>query len=295
MRVAACLALPLALFVALASLGGVVIPSVYAGETRSWAAQAVGQDWVNLLVAVPWLLLSAVLALRGSRRAFLLLGAALVYTLYSYVIYAFAVHFNALFLVYCVALGLAFFSLMLLLRGFLEEDVRAWFEAGVPVRVAGGLLVAIALAFAFLWLSEIVPALVRGQAPASLAESGSATNPVHVLDLSILLPALALTGVLLWRRRASGYVLAPLLLGFAVLLALAIAGMMVVLAQRGVGGSAQAALVPGALALVSAGVLAAILRRVVPVGPSRADAPLLGREERTIAIEPAGGTHAPVT
>ena len=44
---------------------------------------------------------------------------------------------------------------------------------------------------------------------------GLFTNPVHVLDLSILLPALALSGVLLLRRRAAGFLLAPLLLGFA--------------------------------------------------------------------------------
>ena len=260
LRAAACLAIPLALLVALASLGGIVMPATYARETASWAAQGIGQDWVNLLLVVPWLLLTAVLTLRASRPAALLLGGGLVYTLYSYVIYAFAVHFNALFLVYCVALGLSFFALLLLLRALLEEDVRAWYGLRAPVRTAGVLQIAIAVIFAFLWLSEVVPALVHDRAPASVDAGGFFTNPVHVLDLSILLPALALSGVLLLRRRAAGFLLAPLLLGFAVLMAAAIAGMIVLMHQRGVAIDASGSIVLGALALVSAFVLARLLR-----------------------------------
>jgi hypothetical protein len=271
MRAAACIALPLALFVALASLGGIVMPSIYARETASWAAQGIGQDWVNLLLVVPWLVGASIATLRGSRRAVLLLGGALVYTLYSYAIYAFAVHFNALFLVYCVSLGLSFFTLMLLLGAFLAEDVRAWFAPRAPVRTAAVLQVAIAVVFAFLWLSEIVPALVGGRTPASLVEGGFFTNPVHVLDLSVLLPALALSGVLLLRRRREGFVLAPLLLGFAVLMAAAIVGMMLMMRRRGVAIDAGSSLVLVAMALASAVVLAALLRRVRP--ESEAGAP----------------------
>lgn len=264
MRAAACLAFPLALLVALASLGGIVMPSIYARETASWAAQGIGQDWVNLLLVVPWLLVSAVLTLRGSRRAVLLLGGGLIYTLYSYVIYAFAVHFNALFLVYCVSLGLSFFALLLLLRALLEEDVRAWYDRRAPVRTAGGLQLAIAVIFAFLWLSEVIPALVQGRAPASLRAGGFFTNPVHVLDLSIFLPALAVSGVLMLRRRASGFLLAPLLLGFAVLMATAIAGMIVLMSQRGVAIDASGSIVLGVLALASAAVLARLLQGMRP-------------------------------
>jgi hypothetical protein len=48
-------ALPLAALVAFVSLVGILSPSIYARETPNWAAQAVGQDWVDLLFAVPWL------------------------------------------------------------------------------------------------------------------------------------------------------------------------------------------------------------------------------------------------
>jgi hypothetical protein len=262
MRAAACISLPLALLVAFASLGGIVMPATYARETASWAAQGVGQDWANLVLVVPWLIGAAIFTLRGSRRAVLLLGAALVYTLYSYVIYAFAVHFNALFLIYCVVLGLAFFTLLLLLRAFLEVDVSRWYDDRAPVKTAGILQIVVALVFGGLWLSEIVPAMLAGGVPASLTEGGFFTNPVHVLDLSILLPALAMSGYLLLRRHSTGYLLAPILLGFAVLMAAAIAGMIVMMARRGIAIDPGSALVLAAMSLASAIVLAALLRRV---------------------------------
>jgi hypothetical protein len=211
---------------------------------------------------VPWLAGAAVATLRGARRGTLLHGAALVYTLYSYVIYAFAVHFNALFLVYCVTLGVCFFALLLLLRGLLEEHVRGWFRGRAPLGLAAGLQVTIAVVFAGLWLSEIVPALWNGRPPASLVEGGFFTNPVHVLDLSVLLPALALSGVLLLLRHEAGYLLSPLLLGFAVLMAAAIVGMMVAMGQRGLAIEPGSSIVLLALALAAALVLGALLRHV---------------------------------
>src|SRR5262252_1287924 len=97
-------AYPLAALVVLASIGGLLVDDVYARESANWAAQGVGQDWVDLVVAVPWLVLSGIFAQRGSRAALLLLAGGLVYTLYEFVIYALALHFNALFLVYCAVL-----------------------------------------------------------------------------------------------------------------------------------------------------------------------------------------------
>ena len=45
----------LAALLALAALGGILLPSTYARKTSTWAAQGTGQDWVNLLVVVPWM------------------------------------------------------------------------------------------------------------------------------------------------------------------------------------------------------------------------------------------------
>jgi hypothetical protein len=257
-------AFPLAALVAMASLGGIFIPSTYARETASWAAQGVGQDWVNLVVAVPWLALSGLFALRGSRGALLLLGGALVYVVYSFLIYALAVHFNSLFLVYCAVLGLAFFSLATIGSELLGKDTSSWYQGRVPVHLAGGLLVAIGAVFAGLWLRDVLPALLQGTPPATIAEAGLFTNPVQVLDLSICIPALFVAGISVFRRRSLGYVLAPVLLGFSVLMAVAIGGMILLLERRGLPVGLAIPALLGLLALTSAAVLASFLIHLRP-------------------------------
>jgi hypothetical protein len=258
------LAFPLAALVAVASIGGIALPSTYARETASWAAQGMGQDWVDVLVVAPFLTIAAGLALRGSRAFRLMLGGALVYTAYSFVLYAFVVHFNALFLVYCAALGLSCFSLAGLVGGLLREDASSWFDERAPVRVAGGFLVLVALAFGALWLAEVIPSLASGTPPASIAEVGAFTNPVHVLDLALLLPAMLVSGLALLRRRSFGYALAPVLLGFNVLMPLAMAGMVAMMGRRGIPVDATPLYVLAAIAVGSAAVLAAFLRRLRP-------------------------------
>ena len=251
----------IATLMAIAALGGILSPSTYAQESASWAAQGIGQDWVSLLAAVPALVIAAALTLRGSRRAPLLLGGALLYTAYSFVLYAFAVHFNWLFLVYCAVLGLSVFALAYLVAGLVAGAAVSAPRDRLPVRTTAGTLFAISGVFGLLWLSEILPALARGGAPAALAEAGLTTNPVHVLDLSLLLPALAVAGASLLRGERLGLVLAPIALGFSVLMALAIGGMILVMRLRGLAVDLAPSAAMGVIAAGCAGVLIAYLRR----------------------------------
>jgi hypothetical protein len=243
----------------LISLTGVAHPGIYSRETANWAAQAVGQDWVDLLLAVPWLAITAVAASRGSRRGLLLLAGGLGYAVYELVIYAFALRFNALFLAYCAALGLSICSLVSILHKLLQEDVPGWLSTA-PVRGSGIFLVAVGVCFVLLWLSEIVPALAHGTVPASVAEAGVPTNPVHVLDLSLVLPAHIAGGLLLLRKHPLGYVAGPVLLAFGVLMAASIAGMVIVMFVRGVVASTSVAGAMAVLSVVSAAFLARLLR-----------------------------------
>jgi hypothetical protein len=258
------LSLPLAALVAWSALGGLLFPSIYARETASWAAQGQGQDWVNLVVVAPVFAICGLQALAGSRRARLVVGGALVYTVYSYLLYALEVHFNRLFLVYCATLGLSFFALLSLLRDLAAADPRTWYRGRVPARTAGIFLLVVAGAFALLWLSEVVPALLDQRDPAGLRDIGLLTNPVHVLDLSLLLPALAATGVSLLRRGSLGLLLAPLMLGFNVAMPLAIGGMVLVMQTRGIGQGIGLAITTAGVAVVSAALLAGFLGQVAP-------------------------------
>jgi hypothetical protein len=213
---------------------GIRNPVMYAQETPSWRAQATGQDWVNLLLLGPLLAVVAVRAASGSRRALLMQGGLLAYVAYSAVIYAVGVHFNALFLVYCALLGTSFHALTMLLSRARMQNVQGWFTARAPWRTAGVLQVVLAAMFAALWLAEDLPALARGVAPAGLADAGLVTNPVHVLDLALALPVMAVSGVAVLRRRALGYLLTPIMLGLGAAMTTAMAGMVWFMAQGGV-------------------------------------------------------------
>ena len=223
----------LAALVAGASLAGVAARSVYALEKPLWAAQGVGQDFANLGVVLPTLIVATQLAQKGSARALLVWAGVLLYLVYSYLLYAFFVHFGPLFPVYVAILGLAFYLFCASLLGVDLERAARSFADRTPIRLAAGLLIACGAAFFALWGSEVLRALLDGTPPAGVVESGLPVNPVHVLDLALLLPGLVLTGILLLRGRPLGYFLAPVLLVTLVMLGCAVLAMAVVMILRG--------------------------------------------------------------
>jgi hypothetical protein len=191
----------------------------------------------------------------------MLLGGTLVYAAYSLVLYTFAMHFNVLFLVYTSALGFAFYALVGVILACAAGDARAWFEPGTGTGLAAGYAILLGVLFGALWLSEIVPALAAGSPPKSLEEVGLITNPVHILDLAMVLPAFIAGGWALLRGRPLGYWLVPIVLGFAVLMDLALFGMAASMAARNMASGPPAA-VFAALSALTAGILWSFLRHL---------------------------------
>ncbi len=251
---------PVAILLGVASLGG-LFSNAYARELPAWEAQAVGQDWFDLLIAVPAIAICGFFARSGSYRWSVLLAGAYAYTVYEMVIYAFAIHFNALFLVYCATLGLSGYALIALAID-LSRRIEPVDRRGA--HLAGGFLIAVGSLFGLMWLGEDVPAVLRGQPSQTLVDTGLFTNPVHVIDLAFVLPAHILAGVWIWRRRRAGQLFAPIVLAFGVLMAASIGGMMVVM--RGPVGVIAAMF---SVASISAVLLARLLRHA-PVTTQRA-------------------------
>ncbi|MDQ3365681.1 MAG: hypothetical protein M3680_09675, partial [Myxococcota bacterium] len=248
-----------ALFAAIA-LGGLLLPAAYARETENWALQATAQDWFDLVIAAPGLAIAALRAARGSRRAQLVLAGALLFTVYTLVIYTFAIHLNALFLLYCAALGVALYTLIALGGELAPSAAPAAPVVATPRRLAGGFLVTVGVAFGMLWLLQLVPAALEGREPPELVQTGLFTNPIHVIDLSFILPLHILAGVMLWRGRALGWVLGPVVLAFDVLMAGSIGFLVVMVEQATPGAGYGVAIAMGAVALISLGLLIALLR-----------------------------------
>lgn len=222
----------LAFLVLIASSAGLFLKGTYARETTSYALQSVGQDIENI-VAAAVLLLAVYFASKGSLKAFLVWMGVLLALIYSYVIYAFAVHFNSLFLVYVAILGLSFYTLVGSLMHLHLEDLQPSFVANTKAGLVSVFLLVIAILFYFQWLSEDIPALLMGKVPQSVVENGLLTNPVHVLDMGLLLPAMIITSILLWRRKLLGYILAIPLLVFSILTGIGILAIFVAMSLKG--------------------------------------------------------------
>jgi hypothetical protein len=205
------LSLPIALLGTTTSVCGITIERVYADETENWRAQAIGQDIANLGVLVALLVL-AYAAARGSARALLAWAGTVVYTAYTFTIYAFAIHFGPLFLVYVAVLALSAWALIGFFADVDPARVREAFRPGRMVGFVSVFLMVLAGGFALLWIGQDVPAMVDGNPSAELRDTGLLTNPVHVLDLALFLPAGMLAGILLRRGRDWGHTLAPMVL-----------------------------------------------------------------------------------
>lgn len=216
--------------VTVASVLGLIDDGVYGKETENWASQARGQDIGNLL-AVATLCISGYGHHRGSHRAGLVWLGTLLYLVYAYTVYSMAVHLNQLFLVYVAALGSSAYAVMLTVPGLRVENEE--FSQPAARAFAGYTSIAIGVLFGALWLSELIPATLSGEVPQSVQDAGLWVNPIHVIDLAVLLPAFVIVGYLTLRRDPAGAFFVAPLLTFSVLMGASIVAAMVLMTAAG--------------------------------------------------------------
>jgi hypothetical protein len=193
------------------------INRIYASLTPVFLPQALAQDIANLALIAPLWLILAALALRGSLRAYLLWLGVLTFTVYNYVIYAFSVPFEVLFMLWVAVLGMSLFSLIGGVVSIDYQTVASAFTSRRAVLVVAWFLIVTAVLFGFLWLSEDVPALLSNTKPQSVVDMAIPTNPVHILDLAFFLPAVIITGICLIKKKAWAYSIAPAFIVFLIL------------------------------------------------------------------------------
>jgi hypothetical protein len=224
----------LALVLALAAaLSGVVEPSVYR-DAPVLLPQLFGQDLVTLLIGLPLLAGGLIAARSGSLRGRLIWLGGLGYLLYTYATYAFGARWNVLFLAYVALFGLALFGVIIGLLRTDPQAIRAGFGARPPARPAAAYFFTIAVLVGGLWLAEEIPATLAGAAPFFVIEADLTTNVIHVLDLAVIVPAFAVTGVLLLRDRPWGFVLAGMLSVKAATIGAAVLAMAWFSARKGI-------------------------------------------------------------
>jgi len=212
------LSVPLIALVIVVSLVGIYSPHFYAAETLNWQLQTKGQDIIDLYIVIPCLLASTWFAYRKNKIAAIVWGGCVSYLAYSFTIYCFSIHFNRLFIPYCLCFGLSLYSTIYFLIAEYKKDF--FFKPGKNAAspYIGVYFILIAVLFYILWLSEIIPANLQNITTDSLKQTGLFTNAVHVLDLAIFLPAIIIAGTMLLRRSIMGFILSPMLLVFIILM-----------------------------------------------------------------------------
>jgi hypothetical protein len=197
----------------LASLAGLLTHGVY-GEPGSTAEMLRGYDLVTLVLVVPALVLSQLQTRRGSDRAQLIWVGMLAYLVYTYAYYLFGMPFNDLFLLHAAVFSSSLFALVLTVCALDVPGVAARFSPRTPRRIVGVVLALLAAALGGLWIYASVRFITTGEPPvgSALVEPDVVMHLGLALDLTLLVPAYALAAVLLWRRIATGYVLATVLL-----------------------------------------------------------------------------------
>lgn len=187
---------------------GLLSDTAYRGLKHETVVGSRAQD-VFTLAVLPLLCWSGVRAARSLRAAVLWLGL-LFYLAYSYSIYLIGWEQNRVFLLYVVVVTL---SAAALLDGLVRIDAAAvsGLLRQVATRPVGWFLVLVGAAFTLLWLTDLVPLLLGGRPAATLGVGGT-PYPVYVLDLTVALPVVVASGVMLLRRHPVAVVLAGVVL-----------------------------------------------------------------------------------
>jgi hypothetical protein len=200
------LTLTLAALMTAQSLTGVMAPDRY--RDVEWInATWYGNDWLTLVIAVPLLLMSSLGARRGSARAFLLCVGTVGYAVYNYAFYLLGATLNAFFPLYVLTVVLAAVILILTLAKLDAALMALSARPAVPLPLIGGSFVIIGLGLALVWTVMWAAHVFAGRATPVDPET---FGLVAALDLSMMVPAWVCGGVLLWRRRPWGVVLAAI-------------------------------------------------------------------------------------
>ncbi len=204
---------------------------LYYYDTVSSAAQMQGNDFVTLMVGLPLLAISALFSFRGSLRGHLLLTGTLGFFLYTYMSMATLASYNVLFLVYVAIFALSLYAFILCMMSFDLNTLPQAFSERLPRKWIVGLMFIVGGFLLLAWLGRIVPPLFQNQTPVL---DNTTTLVIQFMDLGLIVPLAFLSGFLLLRRSAWGYLLSSIMLTKGVTLGMGVSAMAINMARVGV-------------------------------------------------------------
>ena len=102
------------------------------------------------------------------------------------------------------------FAFILCITSFDMEALKNSFGPKLPVRFIGGFQLFIAFMLFMLWMGRIVPPLIAGSIPLGLEHYS--TLVIQAMDLGIIVPVAALSGIMIIRRKPLGYLLSSVII-----------------------------------------------------------------------------------
>lgn len=232
---------------------------LYYWDTVSLATQAQANDFVTLVLGLPLLAISFWLTMRGSLRGRLLLTGTLGFFLYTYMSMCFGAAYNKFFLVYVALFSLSLFAFAQGLMSFDLSTLPRHFSGRLPRRAFAALLFFSGAFLLLAWLGRIAPTLLQNQMP-PLENTTSLT--IQAMDLGMIVPLCILSGILLLRQTAWGYLLTSVAMMKFLTMGIAVSAMGINMVRAGVASSPVELVVFPTITLVNLVLTVVLLRNI---------------------------------
>ena len=192
-----CISLVIGILMGLLSLAGLIRPE-YFYTTEEAVQSFMVNDLINMITALPVLLVSMWLTRRKKLIGLLFWPGALLMVVYNYTAYVFGIPFNTFTLAYITLVILSIYAIYSIMRRIDKEAVKSKLDGVVPVKLGGWFLVIFGAAF-LLRAAGIISQELAKQSQMLSPEFG-------VLMADVILSSLWIAGgILLLRRLPLGF------------------------------------------------------------------------------------------
>lgn len=233
---------------------------IYARNSFSMATQAIAQDMVTLILALPCTIIALYFVNRRNALAQFVLTGLLAYMLYTYMSYAFLMYYNPLFLLYVADMTLSFYGFIISVKLLMQSEVTEKLQERMKTKGLRIFLIVTGVIILFLWGGRIIPTIGNGKAPVGL--DNYSTLGIQVLDLGVIVPACFVISHLLKERNKLGYILGPVIIIKAVTLVIAVLTMALCMAMSGIEVAAVEYISFGCICIIAVCFLFTILKQI---------------------------------
>lgn len=216
----------IAFMAGLASLGGLFSEGLYRDNALVVSAWR-GNDIVTLFMVVPLLLISALFTARASNRGRLFWMGSLWYMIYNYIFYLFGAAFNNFFLLYAALFVISLYTFVI---AMIQTDAQVFsrsFSERIPYKSVSIFMFCFAILLGSMWIILSLSFVFTGQVHQSILQTDHPTAVVFAVDLTLLIPSLIISGVLLWQKKSWGPIVSSVVLVKATAYGLALINMTV--------------------------------------------------------------------